>query len=720
MFTRENSQQITKKTKRLLKLEFQNVSLKEATEQLPDIKEVLNYHDWRYYVISEPIITDYEYDTLFKGLQALESRFTELKTEDSPTERVARGKADGFPTVNHLIPMLSLDNSYNKEDLQEYERKALELSGQEKLAFTVEPKFDGASIALIYEDDVLVRAATRGNGTAGDEITNNAKTIRSIPLKAAFSSHGIARVELRGEVVISKGNFKKLNDQRRKENETLKAEGKKELELFKNSRNTASGGLRAKDSEKAAIRRMDAFIFQMAVAEDSAGRNLLADAQNTDLHSRLKSHMGLIELLESLGFKTPDKEKLKTEDITEVASFCQSWEDKREAYDYEIDGMVVKVDDLQVQSLIGSTAHHPRWAIAYKFKAKNARTKLLHIDYQVGRTGAVTPVAKLDPVFLAGVTVSSVSLHNEEFIKEKDIHIGDTVIVERAGDVIPYIVAVIPDLRDGSEKEVIYPQSCPECETSLVKEESEAVWRCPNYDCTAQRAERLIHFVSKGAMDIDGLGKDIIRRFMSEGIIEYTEDIYQIDYEQVAGLEGWKERSINKLKQGINASKSQPLWRLLVALGIRHIGSTTAKMLSRQVENLLELKNWTQESLENLEDVGPKVSVSLLEWFSEAKNSALIEKLAELGVNTSRTEAEMPSSQVFSGKTFLFTGTLHKFNRAKAKAMVEDMGGKVLSGVSAKLDYLIAGEKAGSKLTKAQKIESISILSEDEFLEMIS
>lgn len=711
MYKRENSPKVTKMTKSLLKLTFSEMSEKDAHDRVEELKSVLNYHDWRYYVISDPIVTDFEYDTLFKGLQLLEESYPKLKSEDSPTERVARGTSDDFPTVPHLVPMLSLDNSYNAEDLGEFDRRVNELSPDIKISYAVEPKFDGASIALIYEDDVLIRAATRGNGTEGDEITNNAKTIKSIPLRADFSKHGIYRAELRGEVVISKPNFTLLNEGRKKINEKLSEEGKKELELFKNSRNTASGGLRAKDSEKAAERRMDAFIYQIAVAQDASGSDLLG--------RNFKSHFGLIELLASLGFKTPDEEKLKSDDINDIAKFCASWENKRENYIYEIDGMVVKVDDLDAQNEIGSTAHHPRWAIAYKFKAKNATTKLLNIEYQIGRTGAVTPVAKLDPVFLAGVTVSSVSLHNAEFIHEKDIHIGDTVIVERAGDVIPYIVATLPDLRDGTEKKVVYPQSCPVCETVLEKEESEAVWRCPNYDCMAQREERLIHFVSKGAMNIDGLGKDIIKRFLQEGIIERTEDIYKIDYDRVMELDGWKERSILKLREGINSSKQQALWRLLVALGIRHVGQTTAKMLAKQVENILALKDWDQEELEKLEDIGPKVSASLLDWFSNQDNIKLLEELAELGVNTSRMESEMPSSQALSGKTFLFTGSLSKFTRSEAKAMVEDNGGKVLSGVSAKLDYLIAGEKAGSKLKKAQEIEHILVIDEAEFLEMI-
>jgi len=711
MYKRENSPEITKRTKNLLKLSFESFTENEAEDAAAELKTVLNYHDWRYYVISDPIVTDFEYDTLFKGLQKLESAYPELKSEDSPTERVARGKSDDFPTVPHLIPMLSLDNSYNSEDLEDFDRRMKDLGPENGIAYTVEPKFDGASIALIYENDLLVRAATRGNGVEGDEITNNAKTINTIPLKALFSQHGIHKAELRGEVLISKSNFQKLNDRRRKQNEALKKEGKKELELFKNSRNTSSGGLRAKDSNKAAERNMDAFIYQVAVALDKEGNSLLGD--------KFTSHLGLIELLASLGFKTPDEEKTHSKEIKDIYAFCNDWENKRENYTYEIDGMVIKVDDLNAQNVIGSTAHHPRWAIAYKFKAKNASTKLLNIEYQVGRTGAVTPVAKLEPVFLAGVTVSSVSLHNSDFIKEKDIHLGDTVIVERAGDVIPYIASVLPDLRDGSEQKVEYPDSCPVCETRLEKEESEAVWRCPNFSCLAQREERLIHFVSKGAMNIDGLGKDIIKRFINEDIISGVEDIYKIDYDKVAKLEGWKERSIAKLSAGIDASKEQTLWRLLVALGIRHVGSTTAKMLSKQIENILDLKTGTKEELENLEDIGPKVSQSLSEWFSSSENVSLIESLAESGVNTFRTEAETPSSQALGGKTFLFTGTLSKFSRSDAKAMVEDNGGKVMSGVSAKLNYLIAGEKAGSKLTKAQKIDNIKIIDENEFLNML-
>jgi DNA ligase (NAD+) len=381
--------------------------------------------------------------------------------------------------------------------------------------------------------------------------------------------------------------------------------------------------------------------------------------------------------------------------------------------------MVVKVDEIALQNRVGATAHHPRWAIAYKFKARQATTQLKNIEYQVGRTGAITPVAKLDPVRIAGVTVSSVSLHNADFISQKDIQIGDFVKVERAGDVIPYIAEVDLEKRKLTTP-IQFPTHCPSCNSKLVKPEEEAVWRCENAECPAQSEERMIHFGSKGAMDIDGLGKDIVKRFMREGLLENIEDIYELDYEKILALEGWKEKSVQNLKQGVENSKKQPIWRLLVGLGIRHIGSATAKMLEKQVQNILEFKDWTQEALTELEDVGPKVAESIVQFFENEHNLNLIQKLGELGVKIEKTEEDNQlESNKLEGLTFLFTGTLTKFSRDNAKELVEKNGGKNLSGVSAKLNYLVAGEKAGSKRTKAEKIESIKIISEEDFLEMI-
>jgi DNA ligase (NAD+) len=676
------------------------VSENDAAGKLKQLRECINFFDKKYYVDAETIISDFEYDQLFSFLKKIETQYPELITEDSPSQRVARALTSDFVSVQHTVPMLSLENSYNAEELLDFHRRVSELVGTADISYCVEPKFDGSSIALIYENDFLVRAATRGDGTAGEDITNNAKVIRSIPLSASFSKHGIAKIELRGEVVISNSFFKKMNEARAKEG----------LPLFQNSRNTAAGTLRIKDPNEVAKRGLEGFVYQIAYAEDGNGKELLGIT--------LHSHNDNIHLLHDLGFKTPTIEK-KLGDIHSVIKFCEEWENKRDSYAYEIDGMVIKVDKVQYQKTVGATAHHPRWAIAFKFKAKQATTKLERVEFQVGRTGAVTPVAKLSPVPLSGVTISSVSLHNEDFITEKDIRIGDTVIVERAGEVIPYIVGSVAAARTGQEHKIHFPQNCPSCNSPLIKPEEESVWRCVNADCPAQVEEKLIHFVSKDAMDIEGMGREIVIHFIELGLLKHIPDIYKLNYEKIRELEGWKDKSVSNLRESIEQSKHRPLWRLLNGLGIRHVGVTTAKYLAGQVQHLKDYKDWSLELLMQLEDVGPKVAASIHEFFGNAHNIELIEQLEALGVNVKNDASEKSVSDKLTGKTFLFTGTLSKFTRDEAKELVEQNGGKLLSGVSKNLHYLVAGAEAGSKLEKAQKITSIQIINEDEFLKMI-
>ncbi len=735
MYSAKDSDKYSKLSAQLIKEDVAKVKDKKvARAWIQQLQQVLNYHDWRYYVLNNAIIDDFKYDGLYKKLVVLEEAFPALRTADSPTQRVARGLTDDFNNVDHLIPMLSLDNSYNAEDLKDFEQRLQKLTEQTELKYCVEPKFDGGSIALIYENDMLVRAATRGNGISGDEITNNAKVIRSIPLRAEFSKYGIYKVELRGEVVIEKSIFKQLNVDRSKENETLIKAGKKPLELYKNARNTASGGLRAKNSEITAKRKMDAFIFQVGVAFNKDGKDMMA--------RELKSHYANIEMLADLGFKVPQEEKLLSASIEEVAKFCQTWEDKRDDYHFEIDGMVVKLDDINLQEEVGATAHHPRWAIAYKFKAKQGKAKLYYVDYQIGRTGAVTPVAKIcaieyydqikdkaytdidkDTVLglsLAGVEVKNISLHNEEFIAEKDIRVGDSVLVERAGDVIPYIVGSVAEERTGAEKTIEFPRTCLcDHQSALEKPEGESVWRCVYAACPFQLEESIIHFVSKGAMDIDGLGKDIVKKFMAEGLIQSIPDLYQLDYDAILQLEGWKEKSVNNLKKGIEQSKQQPLWRLLVGLGIRFIGGTTAKLLEKQVTHIFDFKGFTEEQLLAIPDIGPKVAQSVQAYFSDEKNLKNIKLLEDLGLNVSLQANMKNTTNLFEEKTFLFTGTLTTLKRDEAKQLVEENGGKNLGSVSKNLNYLVIGENAGSKLKKAQAISNITIISEQDFLELL-
>ncbi len=678
----------------------------DAKQAIDALTKVINYQDWRYYTLSDPNIADVEYDAMFKELKRLEEEHPEYISPASPTQRIAQSLNDDFESVEHLVPMLSLDNSYNAEDLREFDRRVKDLAGSQDITYVVEPKFDGASIALVYENNQLVRAATRGNGTFGDDITNNAKAIRSIPLQANFSDYDIETIELRGEVIISKENFAQMNEQREEAG----------LDRFQNARNTASGGLRLKDPKQVAQRNMQAFIYQMGFSQTFEGNDQLKFGDSF-------SQATTIDRLGKLGFQVPDDTVNKFHSIDDVIQHAYEWEEKRDSYPYEIDGLVIKVDDYRLQSKIGYTSHHPRWAMAYKFKAKQATTILETIDYQVGRTGAITPVAKVSPVHLAGVTISSISLHNEDVIKEKDIRIGDTVIVERAGDVIPYIVGPVVNMRDGSQRPFEFIEHCPSCFSKLVKPEGEAAWRCVNVDCPAQVEEHIIHFVSKSAMDISGLGKDIVRRFIFEGLIASIVDIYRLPdrKEDILALEGWKEKSVNRLVDGIEKSKFNPLWRLLVGLGIRHVGTTMAKELSKQVNHILEFRTWTREELINLDDVGPKVAESIYEFFHNEQNIVMIKELEQLGVNV-QNEAKNISqdSDKLKGKSFLFTGSLTQFTRDEAKELVEQNGGRNTSSVSKNLDVLVIGKNPGSKLTKAEQIGTIDIINESEFLDLIN
>jgi DNA ligase (NAD+) len=699
MYSEQEQHHLNQLTEQLIK----HTGHKPDKEKIEALRQVINYHDWRYYSLSQPVILDVDYDKLFKELRKLEEERPEFLTPDSPTQRVARGLTDDFKQVSHLVSMLSLDNSYNAEDVNAFDKSVKKLTGAEHIQYCVEPKFDGSSIALVYENDMLVRAATRGDGAVGEDITNNAKALASIPLSAKFSKFGIHRIEIRGEVIIQKEVFERINNER-------KARGEK---LFQNSRNTASGSLRLKDPNESATRGLEAVLYHVSFAEDKEGKNLLAD--------KLHTHFETIEILYKCGFKTPIHELKVCKNAEEAIAFIELWNTKRNTFSIETDGMVIKVNDLKMQQKCGSTTHHPRWAMAYKFQAKQAQSKLKDVEYQVGRTGAVTPVAKIEPVALAGVTIASISLHNEEFIKEKDIHIGDTVIVERAGEVIPYIMGVVPELRTGHEKKIHFPKNCPSCNSPLIKTEEEAIWRCDNADCPAQTEERAIHFVSKDALDIDGLGRSIIIDFIQRGFIKNLEDIFRLPYDEILKLEGWGERSVENLKKGIEDAKGRPIWRLINAFGIRLVGVTTSKDITSHIKSILDLENMSLEDLTNIEGIGPKVAQSIYDFFQTPSNVKLIKALDEMKVNIqNRPEDSLAKNNKLEGKTFLFTGSLQQFTRDRAKQLVEENGGKLLSSVSANLNYLVVGEDAGSKLSKAKKIPSITVLSEDEFLNLIA
>lgn len=695
MYSKDDTKKLQADTTSLIKKK--DIGIKD----LESLRDALRFHEYRYYILNDPLISDFEYDQLYKTLEKIEAENPKLITTDSPTQRVAKGLTKDFPTVQHLVPMLSLSNSYNTDDLIDFDRKARELTGENKIEYCVEPKFDGASISLIYENDLLVRGATRGDGVEGDEITTNIKQIKSIPLSAKFSAYGLQQVEIRGEVLINKNNFKKYNEQ-------LIEQG---LPPLANPRNAAAGTLRIKDSKEVGKRSLEAFVYNISYFTTLRGKK---PAKELDQHS------GSLEVLWELGFRSPQKEKKVLKGIDAVIKYCNEFEEMRDDLPYEIDGMVIKVNDVILQDKLGMTSHHPRWAIACKFKARQATTKLLAIEFQVGRTGAVTPVAKLEPVGIGGVTVSSISIHNEEYIREKDLRIGDSVLIERAGDVIPQIVKSLPEVRSGKEKKIHFPDQCPVCKSKLFKEEGEAVWRCVNIECPAQVVERIIHFTSKDAMDIRGFGDANVRKFYELGLLHDVPGIYELDYKKISELEGFGEKSITNLQTAISHSKNQPLHRLLYALGIRFVGETTAKTLARSVNHLLDFQNYSLEDLQNLEDIGPKVGGSIYHFFRNKDNIRMLHQLEKLGLKLKNEKKEHVTGGNLTGQSFLFTGTLPTLKRSEAEEMVEANGGTILGGVSSKLNYLVVGEDAGSKLEKAKKINSIKIISEGEFLKMLN
>ncbi len=711
-----------------------------TSENIEELRNILRFHEHRYYVESDPLITDGEYDSIFKKLEKFEKENPLLVTADSPTQRVGQSLIKNFPKVQHLVPMLSLDNSYNADDLIDFDRKVRELSGIENIDYCVEPKFDGASISLVYENDNLARGITRGDGEVGDDITPNVHQIRSVPMRANFSSYGIEQIEIRGEMLINKSNFAKHN-------ETLVNDG---LPPMANPRNAAAGTIRMKDPAVVSKRNLEAFLYHVSYVsvgggQRAEGKGQLAEgkgqgavgkeSQNLDLFSNNeagainqstnqpittipKTHSGLLEMLWQLGFKSPKKEMKKVQGIQAVINYVNEFEAGRDALPYEIDGMVIKVNDIALQDKLGMTSHHPRWAIAFKFKARQATSKLIGIEFQVGRTGAVTPVAKIAAAAVGGVTVTSISVHNADYIKEKNLKIGDAILIERSGDVIPQIVKSLVELRTGEETEIVFPTQCPVCSDTLVRPEGEAVWRCVNINCEAQVAERIIHFVSKDAMDIKSFGEANVRKFFAMGIIKDVPSIYDLKAEMFANMEGFGAKSVVNLMEAIEASKQQPLHRLIYGLGIRYVGENTAKTLVRSIDDIFELATKSEDELKLMDDVGVKVADSITEFFKNEDNIAMLQRLQDAGLQMKSIKKENVKGGL-TGQTFLFTGTLNKLKRNDAEAMAEAKGGKILSGVSSKLNYLVVGDEAGSKLEKAKKIATINIISEDEFIQLV-
>ena len=696
MYNKEEVIALQKETNEWLDKNTTNALDKNNIEHF---RNLLRFHEHRYYVDNNPLISDFEYDQLYKLLEKFEKEHPGFITKDSPTQRVGQGLIKDFPKTQHLVPMLSLENSYDDADLIDWDRKARELSKLDIIEYSVEPKFDGASISLIYENDLMLRGVTRGDGETGDDITPNIRQIKSIPLSASFSKHNIQQIEIRGEILMNKKNFKAYND-------TLIEEG---IPPLANPRNAAAGSLRMKDTAIVGKRNLEGFLYHVSFI------NSIDNNKKEIVHT----HSDMLKLLWELGFRSPQKEMQVVKGIDAVIKVINDFENKRDDLPYEIDGMVIKVNDLELQDKLGMTSHHPRWAIAFKFKARQATSKLLAVEFQIGRTGAVTPVAKIQPVHVGGVTVSSISIHNEDYIKEKNLMLGDQILIERSGDVIPQIVKSLDELRDGSETAIVFPKNCPECNQELFKLEEEAVWRCINISCKAQVLERIIHFVSKDAMDIKSMGEANVRKFFEMGLIKDIPGIYEFDINILKDKEGFGVKSVENLREAIEKSKHQPMHRLIYALGIRYVGETTAKALAQNIHNIFDFQKMTEEALMQLEDVGVKVARSIFEFFKNDDNIKMLKKLERLGV---RVEGASPkvSEGNLSGQTFLFTGTLSKLKRSEAEEMVEAHGGKILGGVSSKLNYLITGEDAGSKLEKAKKIPGIKIMSEEEFLKMLS
>lgn len=662
----------------------------EIQDKILALREELNQHNYNYYVLDNPIISDFEFDLKLKELKRLEDDNPIFFDINSPTQRVGGMVTKKFPTVVHEFRMYSLDNSYSVEDLQDWEKR-IEKSLGEKIEFVCELKYDGASISILYENGELTQAVTRGDGTQGDEITNNIRTIRSIPLK--LKGNYPERFYMRGEITIPLNKFKSINDERTNSG----------LELYANPRNTASGSLKLQDNTEVAKRGLQCFPYYFI------GNNLPYATQ-----------WEMLEAASELGFKIPPTSKLCTS-LEEVLAFVEYWDVERRNLPYETDGIVIKVNSFSQQDELGFTAKSPRWAMAYKFKAEAAETELLSIDYQVGRTGAITPVANLAAVSLAGTIVKRASVHNEDIIKKLDIRIGDIVYVEKGGEIIPKIVGVNTDVRQPETQEIEFIKNCPSCGTELIRKEGEAQHYCPNETgCEPQIIGKLEHFVSRKAMDIESIGGETAVLLHKAGLVNNISDFYTLRKEDILPLERMAEKSAQNIINSVEKSKEQPFEKVLYAIGIRHVGETVAKKLVKHFQTIDRLMAATMEELVSVTDVGEKIAISIKEYFKGEQHQEIIQRLREYGLHFEIGDEAKPISDSLEGKTFLFTGSLTKFTRNEAQKMVEDHGGKNISAVSKNLNYLIAGEKAGSKLKKAEDIGTVIVLTEDEFLTMIN
>ncbi len=671
-----------------------SVAIRKNVESLRD---QIRHHNYRYHALDDPEIPDVEYDRLLRELQALEAEHPELITPDSPTQRVGDAPISVFGTVQHELPMLSLGNAFSEDELEEFHRRVLdrlELDDQADLIYAAEPKLDGAAVSLLYEDGVLVRGATRGDGTTGEDITHNVRTIEAIPLRLLGTTYP-RRLEVRGEVFMPKAGFDAYNDKAR-------AAGEK---TFVNPRNAAAGSLRQLDPKLTAERPLDMYAYSVGVATGG------------DLPSR---HSEIIDQLQGWGIKVCPERRVVT-GVQGCLDFYKSIGERRDALSYEIDGVVYKVDSLELQAELGFVSRAPRWAIAHKFPAQEELTEVEAVEFQVGRTGAVTPVARLNPVFVGGVTVSNATLHNIDELHRKDVRVGDTVVVRRAGDVIPEVASVILNRRPKGARRVQLPKECPVCKSHVAREEGETVARCTGgLFCAAQRAEALKHFVSRRALDIEGFGAKLVEQLVAADRLKTPADIFQLTAEQLSGLERMGEKSAENLMASIEASKATTLSRFLFALGVREMGEATATSVASHFGKLNNVISATDEELQSVADVGPVVAARIRTFFDEQHNLDVIARMREYGVEWSESEPlGIADDGVLSGKTFVITGTLPTMTRDEAKVSIQLAGGKVTGSVSSKTDFLVAGEKAGSKLTKAEKLE-VTVLDEAGLIKLIS
>jgi len=666
----------------------------EVKRKVEKLREEIRHHDYCYYVLNQPEISDKEYDDLLTKLKQLEKEYPQLISPDSPTQRVGERPLEGFKTVKHRVAMLSLDNTYSSEETEEWAKRVHKGLPGEKVEYVVELKIDGVGVSLTYEKGVFVVGATRGDGVTGDDITQNLKTIKTIPLR--FLSAELLQlpdlIEVRGEVFMEKSDFEKLNQEKEKRGETL----------FANPRNAAAGSLKLLDSRLTAQRRLNCFIHSFGTLEGG---------------KVYKTHWEFLQSAKRLGLRINPEVKL-CKDIDEVIDYCGDWEKKRGKLSYEIDGMVIKVNSLPQQKRLGYTMKSPRWAIAYKFPAQQATTKLKDIIIQVGRTGVITPVAVLEPVECAGVTISRATLHNFDEIKRLDARIGDRVIVERAGEVIPKIVKVIESVRKGKMEVFKVPEKCPECGGRITKEkEEEVAYRCINPSCPAQLERGLVHFASRNAMDIEGLGESVVEQLVRNGLVKDFADIYSLRKDDFLKLELFADKRAQNLLDAIGRSKGRVLARLLFGLGIRHVGEKAAETLAEEFGSLDALMEAKQEDLESIPEVGPALAGSVREFFQQREIKRLTDRLKKAGLKMEQEKVKK-GPQILTGKTFVFTGELKGYSRSEAEKLVKSLGGKASSSVSSKTSYVVAGESPGSKYGKAKEL-GVSILSEEEFEKLI-